>query len=92
MSPVYEATRAGKTAMFREARAQARARGDMGMVRAMDVELARCGEPPETAVDEPMLERAIEAKPKRGRRPLPRCEHNMILSRCPTCSPEEVLV
>jgi hypothetical protein len=73
--------------MFREALANARARGDVGMVRAMKVELAMLGE---TTEPEP-LETAVPVKPRRGRRPLPRCEHGMILMRCPDCSPEEVV-
>ena len=83
---VYEATREGQIRMFRDALANARARGDAGMVRAMNIELATYGVF-ETAVEEP-LEMAVPEKPRRGRRPMPRCEHDMILARCPDCSIE----
>jgi hypothetical protein len=32
------------------------------------------------------LERAVPEPPKRGRKPLPRCEHNNILGRCVQCN------
>jgi hypothetical protein len=89
MTQVYEATKQGHIQMFREAFAHARARGDAGMIRAMNVELATLGVF-ETAQG-PELELAVPEKPRRGRRPLPRCEHDMILARCPTCSPEEMV-
>lgn len=88
MSRIYAPTRDGKIQMFREALAAARARGDAGMVRNCKVELAACGVF-ETAMDEPALEYAVPPKP-RGRRPKPRCEHNMIADRCPDCNEEMV--
>ena len=87
MSQVYAATREGKIQMFRDARVRALACGDYSMARAMKIELANCGDF-ETVVDEPEMERAVPEKPKRGRRPKPRCEHDMILDRCPDCRDE----
>ena len=78
---------------FRQARANALARRDWSMVNTMDVELARLGfqEPMETT-EAPVMEMAVPAPSRRGRRPLPRCEHNMIVGRCPDCDPEEVAI
>ena len=86
MSQIYAPTRQGKIAMFREARANALARGDMSMVRNLNIELAACGVV-ETTQDTTILERAVPAKP--GRKPMPRCEHGTIIPRCPECYPEE---
>jgi len=74
--------------MFREMRAKARAVGDAGVVRMTDVELGRLG-PLETIEAVTDMETAVPEKPKRGRKPKPRCEHAMILDRCPDCSPEQ---
>ena len=74
--------------MFKEQRARAQACGDQMMVRAMNIELATLGVF-ETTLAEDGLERAVPEKPRRGRKPLPRCEHDMIIPRCPECYPEE---
>lgn len=89
MSQIYAPTKQGKIAMFREARAKALSAGDQGMVRAMNVELATLGVFETTeAVD--TLERTVPAKPRRGRKPMPRCEHDMIAARCPDCSGDTI--
>lgn len=49
------------------------------------VELQRLGAM-ETTEDTTALETVTPEKPRRGRRPKPRCEHDMILDRCPDCS------
>jgi hypothetical protein len=88
---VVETGHAAKIAMFRETRANARARGDRGMVRNMDVELARMGAGEtamETTQDATVLETVVPEKPRRGRRPMPRCEHDVIAARCPECMEE----
>ncbi len=82
---IYAPTRHGRAAMFREAREKAMAAGDAGMVRAMDVELGILGF--ETTEEPQDLEQAVPRKP--GRKPKPRCEHNIIVPRCPECFPEE---
>lgn len=87
MSRVYPPTRSGKIAMFREQRAKAANVGDRGMVHCMDVELDRLGAF-ETTQDATVLETVVPEKPRRGRRPMPRCEHDMIAERCPDCNPE----
>ena len=89
MTQVFAASKQGAIQMFKEALASARARGDAGMVRAMSVELATLGVFETTEAGE--LERAVPEKPRRGRKPMPRCEHDMILARCPDCSPEEMV-
>jgi hypothetical protein len=81
---VVQTGRAAKIADFRRMRAQARSAGDAGIARAMDLELAHLGEFETTQA--PALETATPAKPRRGRKPLPRCEHNLIASRCPDCA------
>ena len=88
MTQVYEASKQGHIAMFRDALANARARGDAGMIRAMNVELGRLGVFETTQA--PVLEMAVPEKPRRGRRPMPRCEHGMIAERCPDCNEELV--
>ncbi len=72
--------------MFRENRARALACGDMMMARAMGIELATLGVM-ETTRDETVLEQAVPRRP--GRKPKPRCEHDVIIPRCPECFPEE---
>jgi hypothetical protein len=77
--------------MFLHERERARARGDRGVERCMNVELRRMGyrEPAlETVVPEPLVEQAIPDPPKKGRRPKPRCEHEQIADRCVECNPE----
>ncbi len=71
--------------MFRENRARAVACGDLMMVRAMNIELATLGDFETTQADE--LEQAIPKRP--GRKPKPRCEHDIIIPRCADCYPEE---
>ena len=90
MRHVYPPTREGKIAMFTERRNQARAMGDWTLVHNCDVELATLGvfETVDTAPS--TMERAVPAKARRGRPRLPRCEHGLVLARCPDCSPEEV--
>lgn len=88
MSQIYAPTRQGRIAMWREARAAALERGDMGMVRGANAELASLGVL-ETTQPADEMERVVPDKPRRGRRPLPRCEHDMIAARCPTCNEEE---
>jgi hypothetical protein len=83
MSQVFAPTRDGKAQMFRQALADARAQGDAGMVRAMRVELATLGVFETTQADQ--LEQVVPEKPRRGRRPKPRCEHGMIADRCLEC-------
>ncbi len=85
MSQIYAPTKQGRIAMFRETRAKALARGDMMMARAMGIELATLGVMETT--EAPELERAVPGKP--GRKPMPRCEHDVIIPRCPECYPEE---
>jgi hypothetical protein len=52
------------------------AAGEIGFV-ASGVETTQLVQP---------LERAVPDSPKRGRKPLPRCEHNNILGRCVQCN------
>ncbi len=78
--------------MFLHERERARARGDRGVERCMNVELDRMGyrdpHPVETAVlDDGAVETAVPAK-KGGRPKLPRCEHGNIASRCLECEDE----
>lgn len=87
MSHIYPPTRQGKIAMFQDTRAVAMQMGDNGMVRAMNAELASLGAL-ETTLPVDVMETAVPAKPRRGRRPLPRCEHDMIAARCPVCNEE----
>jgi hypothetical protein len=88
MSQIYAPTRQGKIRMFREARARALQQGDMGMVRNCDIELAACGYET-TQADR--LEDTMAPKPRRGRQPMPRCEHDVIIPRCEVCYPEEAV-
>lgn len=84
--------------MFLSAREDALRNGDRNLVRSLNADLARLGhvdapvaEVRETAVA-PVLEtpEAPAAPPRNrgGRRPLPRCEHNKIVGRCPQCPTE----
>jgi len=74
---------------FLHARAKAQARGDANMVRTMNVELARMGyADPRSAEPAPAAATAVldAPRPKRAGRPkMPRCEHDVIASRCPVC-------
>jgi hypothetical protein len=76
-----------KVRMLRGVRDQAHAIGDRSLEAAMTADLERMGIRDasvefETAVPEP-LELAV---PRKGGRPkLPRCEHDMIVGRCPEC-------
>lgn len=73
---------------FVRIRAEARARGDWNLVRAMDVELERLGhrdpepEPLETT-SVVLPEKAVVKKA--GRPPRPRCEHGKLIGRCLDC-------
>jgi hypothetical protein len=75
--------------MFLQERENARGHGDRGVERCMDVELDRMGhrDHPVETTEQEQLERAVPAQPKRrGRPPKPRCEHDMLVERCPECS------
>lgn len=77
--------------MWRESRTKARSVGDHSMVRMCNMELGRLGsleETPETTQDTTVLETVTPAAPRRGRKPKPRCEHNMIADRCVECNPD----
>lgn len=79
-------THAARVANWRDMRAKARSVGDNSMVHTADVELQRLGVGPLETTQAPEMETVVPPKPKRGRRPLPRCEHEMIAARCPTCN------
>ena len=70
--------------MFTETRERAVRAGDGGMVRTMNVELARLGALETTQAA--AMEHAVPEKPRRGRRPKPRCEHGAIADRCAECN------
>lgn len=79
-----------KTAMLLDARAKARARGDYGVERAVNADLARMGVtstprpvPRQQSVQRPTGHAHEKKGP--GRPPLPRCEHGQIANRCPEC-------
>lgn len=72
---------------FLEIRENARRMGDSGLQKAMDQEMRRMGYTPETT-QAPVMEMAIPEKPRRGRPPKARCEHDMLIERCPDCSEE----
>lgn len=69
-------------------RERARGLGDAGLERACNADLARYGhmETTEAVVED--QERVVPEPPKRGRKKLPRCEHNKIVGRCPQCDDE----
>lgn len=77
-----------KLQMFMDARAAAVDRGDERLRRTMDVEIARLGYRVPETTQAPVMEQAIPEKSRRGRPPRPRCEHDMLLDRCPECSLE----
>lgn len=68
-------------------RQYARACGDKSLERACNADLARHGyrDELETTEAETLPEQVVPDKPKRGRPPRPRCEHDMIVDRCPDC-------
>ena len=73
-------------------RADAIAMGDRKLAHTMDVEIRRLGyrvEPERETTQAAVMEMAVPEKPRRGRKPQPRCEHNLIIPRCPECFPEE---
>jgi len=82
----------GRVQEFRRTYREARARGDVNLANAMQVELRRLGAGPEPARMETtvaeMPERAVPAPPRRGRPPRPRCEHGEIADKCLACSPD----
>jgi hypothetical protein len=45
----------------------------------------------ETTERDVPMESAVPEKPKRGRKPMPRCEHGVIAERCEICNAEETL-
>jgi hypothetical protein len=76
--------------MLRGARDQARVLGDRSLEAAMTADLERMGvrdEPePVTGLETVVPELLEFAVPRKSGRPkLPRCEHNMIVGRCPEC-------
>lgn len=73
---------------FLELRENARRMGDTKLQRAMDQEMARIGYCAPETTQAPVMEMAIPEKPRRGRPPRPRCEHDMLLERCPDCKDE----
>lgn len=76
---------------FLAIRAAARERGDWNLARAMDVELERLGYREAGALEATavrMPERAVTEK-RRGRPPRPRCEHDMLVGRCPECDGDD---
>ena len=94
--------RSQKLALFLDTREDAIARGDYSVVACMNAELDRLGwnertgplERHETVLEAavpPPMEQAVPAKPKRGRPPSPRCEHDMLVDRCPTCAEDSLL-
>lgn len=92
-----------KLALFLETREDAFHRQDWSVVMAMNAELQRVGyKDPESVLDRhemapetmqatEVLERAVPERPKRGRPPRPRCEHGMLVERCPTCNEDEAV-
>ena len=79
--------------MFLRARDRARAVNDPGLVRALTADLRRLGVSDAATLADPEGHPRNGTEPvpkgKGGRPKLPRCEHDMIASRCPECSPEE---
>lgn len=79
--------------MFLHERERARTRGDAGVERCMNVELARMGYTnvpiPGETTEQPKLENTAQAAPgrpaKRQRRAKPRCEHGNPPDRCEEC-------
>jgi hypothetical protein len=72
---------------FMDLRASAIANGDRKLARTMDVEIARLGYHPKMETTQAVvMEQAVPEKPRRGRPPRPRCEHDMLLERCPECA------
>lgn len=69
-----------KVAYYVQLRDNALAKGDIGIVRAVNADLVRWGESKQVrwSIEE-------TAPKKRGRPPKPRCEHNKIPGRCLDC-------
>jgi hypothetical protein len=73
---------------FLDLRESARMRGDTGLQRAMDAELRNMGYCAPETTQAPEMEMAVPEKPRRGRPPRPRCEHDLLLERCEDCREE----
>lgn len=85
--------------MYLDARARARAFGDVGLERAVQADLDRMGyrEPVRIVTSSGMETTAVQApertvpqqrpreRKKGGRPALPRCEHDKIVGRCSKC-------
>jgi hypothetical protein len=73
-------------------RERARSLSDVGYLRACTADLRRYGhrEALETTQAAALPERAVPEPPRRGRRPLPRCEHDLIIGRCDACENKEI--
>lgn len=92
--------RQGKLELFLSTREDALARGDRSVVTTMNAELDRLGwrEPAnlldrhETVLEttQAVMPEAAVPKKARGRPPRPRCEHDMLVERCPDCSEETI--
>ena len=81
-------------------REYARRSRDTALERACNADLARFGYDDQSALGHvrqqettvatvPEQEQAVPPAPKRGRRPLPRCEHGQIADRCIECNQED---
>jgi len=75
-------------------RERARALGDTNLEIACNADLVRYGYRDDdnttggletTEMVAQNMETAVPEPPKRGRKPLPRCEHNQIVGRCDVC-------
>ena len=85
---------AAKIAMFLDARDRARARGDLGIMRATTADLRRLGvQDGETSAT--WAQRLAPKQPEIKRTPAPpakvkraHCEHGSIADHCPECNPE----
>ena len=81
-----------KLRMFLFERDRAYSRGDVGVIRSMNVELRRLGVADTATLANPTGKHAkatavMDPKPM-GRPKLPRCEHGNIADRCPECNEE----
>lgn len=77
--------------MFLQERENARARGDAGVFRCMNVELARMGYRDLPIQGATQAEPEAEKPVRRAKRPKARCEHGSVPDHCAECS-EEALV
>lgn len=69
-------------------REYARRSGDINLERACNADLARYGHQDAPETTQAVIvgqEQAVPPAPRRGRRPLPRCEHGQIADRCIEC-------